>query len=519
MMQVTQAREPLTFLIFWELMGLFSFLLVAFEYHKKSVFSAAWSYLLACEAGGLLIVFMNCWQTGIASSLSVVVLVLGLVAFGLKAGFPGLHTWLPEAHPAAPAPVSAVMSGAMIPLGFLGILRMPLVQAHPEVSGWVLLACGIVAAPAGMLLGCAQDNLKRLLAYSSVENMGVVSMGLGLGILGANSGNHFIAVSGFGGAFLHVINHAMLKGALFLGAGSILRGTGTLSLDALGGLHRRMPATGKYFGVASLALCGLPPGNAFIGEFLIYLAAFNGVLTMPNGPLKIVAGMVALSLALTGGFGAVSYAKAIGAAFLGEPRTKHAENAREVSYGMRFAMLVLLAGSFAVLCIAPLLVVPFAKCLSIDDPAAIAVIQGALWKVTIFSLGVIVAVIFLKWLCRCLPRGKEESTGPTWDCGYARPTAKMAYTGTALAQPVLDWATRLLHLKRHGNAAQGLFPKDASVHLHAEDQANRFVWQPVLQLTRKLADKIHHLQNGSLHLYLLVIIIALLAMLVAAFCL
>lgn len=523
MVWVTLARTPLEFLVAWETMGMMSFALVAFEYHEKSVLRAGWIYLLACHAGAAFLIpaFIfggdGVWAMG--------AVIAGLIGFGLKIGFPLLHVWLPEAHPAAPAPVSAVMSGAMINLGFYGILRMPYAQDPTTLQylGWILLGLGLIGAFGGILFATAQRNLKRLLAYSSIENMGIIGIGFGLGFLGAAYGYTTIAVTAFSGAFLHMLNHAALKSSLFLAAGSVLRSTGTLNMDRMGGLAKRMPKTFLSFLISALSLSGLPPFNGFLGELLIYVAAFlslnAGVNALTGAGLPVL-----LILAMVGGLAAVAYVKALGAVFLGEPRTQAAADAEERPASM---LLPLLIGGFfsCILLFSAPVLLPFFTDLTgtlVKIPAETAqptvqALASILAKTAIFSVFfMVLAGLLLRMRKRDLEK-KEEKVKPTWDCGYAEPTARMEYTGTAFVQPVVDFFSNLLHPVKKVRMDRTLFPKHAEISVETEDAADRTVWKPLFHLYSKAADKVHQLQSGYLHLYVLIMVLALLAMLIWGF--
>ena len=235
-----------------------------------------------------------------------------------------LHVWLPEAHPAAPSHVSAVMSGVMIKTGIYGLLRaLTLLGAPPAWWGWLLVGIGLTSGVLGVLFALAQHDLKRLLAYHSVENIGIIALGLGVGLLGVSAATPALAVLGFAGALLHVVNHAVFKGLLFLGAGAVQHATGTREIDHLGGLLKRMPWTGATFLVGAAAISGLPPLNGFVSEFLIYLGAFHGGAAL-SGANAVASLFVILALALIGGLALACFAKAFGIIFLGEPRSEHA---------------------------------------------------------------------------------------------------------------------------------------------------------------------------------------------------
>ena len=250
------------------------------------------------------------------------IFVLGLIGFGVKAGLVPLHVWLPEAHPAAPSHVSAVMSGVMIKMGIYGLLRMLLFLGDPNPWwGWTLVIIGAVSGILGVLFALAQHDLKRLLAYHSVENIGIIVLGLGLGVLGVCSGNALMATMGFCGGILHVLNHAVFKSLLFMGAGAVQRATGTLQLDRLGGLLKRMPVTGVTFLIGAIAISALPPLNGFVSEFFIYFSSLSSVFSVGQPWAGV---LVLASLAIIGGLAAACFSKAFGIVFLGEPRSEAA---------------------------------------------------------------------------------------------------------------------------------------------------------------------------------------------------
>jgi len=290
---VVVARNGVLFLMSWELMSLASFFLVTLEDEKESVRRAGWIYLIAMHLGTafLLAMFLLLGQNAAsldferlstAAAPSGVFFLLAVIGFGTKAGFIPMHVWLPEAHPAAPSHVSAVMSGVMIKTGIYGLLRILTLLGPPAAWwGWTLVAIGIVSGILGVLYALAQHDLKRLLAYHSVENIGIIALGLGIGVLGISYSNPMMAALGFTGGLLHVVNHALFKSLLFLGAGSVLHATGTGELDRLGGLLKRMPVTGTTFLIGAVAISGLPPLNGFVSEFLIYLGVIAGLGSQP----------------------------------------------------------------------------------------------------------------------------------------------------------------------------------------------------------------------------------------------
>lgn len=509
MLGVVLSPDKLTFLLAWEAMGLASAGLVAFENEDRDARKATWIYLLACHAGACALmlagVLLNRPDAAWGAFLCAV------VGFGLKIGFPPFHVWLPEAHPAAPAPASAVMSGAMIPLGFHGLWRFVLdPQAGFALTpgmGWTVLLLGAAGALGGILFALPQTNLKKLLAFSSVENMGVIALGLGLALLAQDAPGDVAALAG-AGAFVHVLNHAFLKGGLFLGAGSVLRQTGTLNQDQLGGLMKRLPFTGTLFTLNALGLAGLPPLNGFLGEFLIYAAAFRAVKS--GAPALVGAGFLVLAaLALTGGLAAAAYCKAIGATFLGEPRSEAAAQAVETPRRMWIAQLALFLLSFAMIPGT----VHVAHVLTDGASTPLLVPCAALGGAVLVLAG---ALLLARRLC---PRGTVKPSCPTWDCGYHAPTARMAYTATAFTQPLQDLFRTVLRARTHVIPFKGsqYDASDAALVTETDDRALAGFWRPLFTFVARVFQRAHLLQNGSLHLYILLVLVALLALLALAF--
>ena len=520
MMLVTLVQTPLSFLLAWELMGVMSFALVAFEYRSAMTRQAAWIYLLACEAGALcLIGFFAATGKDIPPAMLLTLLIVG---FGLKAGFPLLHIWLPEAHPAAPAPVSAVMSAAMIKLGLYGILRFQsFVNIQDCTIGWTLLFCGLAGSLSGIIAASAQSNLKRLLAYSSIENIGIICIGLGLGFLGMSAGNSMMAAAGFCGALLHLLNHMLLKGALFMLAGTVYKATGTLNMDLMGGLMKRMPRTGWLFTFSGISISGIPPFNGFIGEFLIYAAAYYGITGGAGTPVFFSSLLTMIVLALVGGIAAGAFAKAIGGVFLGEPRTQEAADAQSAPLSMDLPpfiftllslTLVFFAGSVCKY-LAPVLTEALA--LPQDSLARpVAELAGLVCKLSTFALilcGIFAVLLILRGI---LMRNREITVRGTWDCGYAAPDARMEYTGTAFTQPLSDFFHRFTGWEKEVQPPRGYFPEAASIRISTADPAVRRFWAPIFRAFGTAAVKVRILQSGLLHFYILIMAAALILMLV-----
>ncbi len=512
MLMVTLSSTPISFLLAWEVMGMASFALVVFDRESAVSRKAGWIYLAACHAGAALLMLYFLYPD--CGGVSAFFLLAG---FGLKIGFPLLHVWLPEAHPAAPAPVSALMSGAMIELGFFGIFQFAsLGNFSGAVLGWSLLTLGIVGAFGGIIFALAQHNLKKLLAYSSIENMGLISIASGLWILGIFYNKPAIAGAACAGTILHILNHALLKGGLFLCAGSVLKSCGTLNMDKMGGLMHRAPATGTAFTLHALSLCGLPPFNGFVSEFLIYLSAFAAV-TSGNGILIAAGTVVLVIVALTGGLAAAALAKAVGAAFLGEPRSESAKNAGEVPLMMTLAQFALLILAVMLVCLTPELLSFIASVCSgfPEIQSETASLKGILSKISVVSVVFTAFMALVLLLCRIKGRGSTRQSC-TWDCGYVHPDPRMEYTATAFTQPLSDLFSPVLKTEKKLTPVKSYFPDRASFEEKVSDGGIKRFWEPLFSAFTVMAEKIHRLQSGFLHFYILVIVTALILMLAVA---
>jgi len=528
MVLVVLAHNGVLFLLAWETMALSSYFLVTFEDEQDTVRHAGWTYLVASHLGTafLLVLFVLLGRGGsldfdhFSSANAGALFLLALVGFGTKAGFMPLHVWLPEAHPAAPSHVSALMSGVMIKMGIYGLLRtLTFLGPPPPWWGRLLIAIGLTSGVFGVLLALAQHDLKRLLAYHSVENIGIIALGLGVGLLGVSGGSSALIVLGFGGALLHVLNHALFKGLLFLGAGSVLHGAGTREIDHLGGLAKRMPWTATTFLVGAVAISGLPPLNGFVSEFLIYLGAVNGVTQHAPGAVPLLATIA--GLALIGGLATACFTKAFGVVFLGQPRSEHAAHAHEAGAAMRWPMALLAAGCVLIGFCAPLALRPLAGMLHLVSGLAPPVISeqlaGAAGPLRFLVAGSVVflaLVAALAWLRHRLLAGRTVAQSVTWDCGYAQPSARMQYTASSFAQPLMTLFAPLLRTRRTLAAPEGYFPRAASLTTATPDAARVALYEPAFSGVAWVLARLRWLQHGRIQLYVLYIALTLLVLLV-----
>jgi hydrogenase-4 component B len=470
------AGDALTFLMTWEGMTLASYVLVVSDDRDGENARAGLLYMVMAHGGTalLIVAFLALTERAgafdfpalriAAASLDpatrTTLFFLAFAGFATKAGVVPLHVWLPRAHPAAPSHVSALMSGVMLKVAIYGMLRFafdllaPGAGPLPPSWGWTVIVVGTTSAVLGVLYALQQHDLKRLLAFHSVENIGIILIGVGLAmLLWRAEGEHgALATVALTAALLHTINHAAFKGLLFLGAGSILSRTHVRNIEELGGLARRMPWTAGLFLLGAIAISALPPLNGFVSEWLTFQALLGGAGNFA-GPAGLVVVFAAAMLALTGGLAAACFVKAFGVTFLGRPRTPHAEHAIEAPPSM-IAGMVWLAAACVVLGVLPgyvirLLDAPTA--LLLRGPAASAVVtaRGPLvlstaltstgTPATTISMTMIAALLIaltaMAWALRRGLRRAPVRIAPTWTCGMS-PTARFDYTATAFAKPL-----------------------------------------------------------------------------------
>ena len=528
---VCLARNAVLFLIAWEIMALASFFLVAFENENPQVRRASWIYMVATHLGTacLLPMFLifgayagsldfNRFAHSLPPHMASICFILALIGFGTKAGIIPFHVWLPEAHPAAPSHVSALMSGIMIKTGIYGIVRMLTFLGFPPLWwGWLVLAIGIISGVLGVLFALAQHDLKGLLAYHSVENIGIIMMGLGVGLIGWSAGVPSVAILGMAGGLLHVVNHAMFKGLLFLGAGSVFQAAHTREIDHLGGLIKKMPYTGACFLVGAVAISGLPPLNGFLSEFLIYLGSLRGAISMGADVAVPLIGAVA-GLALIGGLAAACFTKAFGIVFLGEPRSQAAANAHESRPLMVAPMLLLAAGCLVAgllgMYIVPAMSGVVSGILGFDAGHELKIAGGYLGSITTASIVLLLLVAGLALLRRFLLAGRQVVSAVTWDCGYAAPSSRMQYSASSFAQPITDLFKMVLRTEKRLQLSEQYFPAAGAFKTHTLDAGFEKIYRPLFEGVKYLFARCSVLQHGSMHLYVLYIVITLLGLLV-----
>jgi formate hydrogenlyase subunit 3/multisubunit Na+/H+ antiporter MnhD subunit len=528
MVLVVAAREALVLLVGWEAITLTSFLLVSFEHEQAEVRRAGWIYLVAGHLGAaflvalLVLLMRQAGATDFAAFqhmpqpdpwLAAGLAALALLACGVKAGLVPLHVWLPEAHAAAPSHMSALMSGASIKIGLYGLLR--LLTFLPPAPWWgpALIVIGFVGAAFGISQALAQRDLKRALAYSSIENVGLILVGLGTAYWGIALGSPAVAALGALAAGFHLWSHVLMKGLLFLCAGSVLHGAGTRNLEALGGLLRRMPWTGAMLLFGAVAIAGLPPLNGFIGEWLLLRGLFAGALARGGSPA--VAALLGVgALAFIGALAALCFVRLSGIALLGNARSESAGRAHESPAGLLLPIAFLVAGSAALslrpsIALAP--VTAFAG--QLFGPQVAAQVQALSPSLaTLGSVSTAIAAALGVLGTALAMRVRRPAAAPTWDCGYAASSARMQYTASSFAQLATSMVVPPSLAPRVKAARpRGLFPSPGVFHSEEADPITASWYEPFFTRWADRFARLRWLQQGALQTYLFYILAAAVA--------
>lgn len=525
---LTVAGHSLLFLVGWEVMALAAFFCLSVDHREEEVRRSGYVYLAATHLGtlclfgafALLAVLAGSFAFPGAGGLATgptasAAFLLALVGFGVKAGLVPVHAWLPGAHAGAPSHVSAMMSGVLIKTGVYGIVRFASFFGDPPLWwGILVVAIGLVSAVLGVVWAMGQHDLKRLLAYHSVENIGIIVTGLGVALVGRTLGRPELLALGLAGALLHVWNHAAFKGLLFLGAGAVIHGSGTREIDRLGGLAKRMPRTAFWFLVGAVAICGLPPLNGFVSELFLYMAALDAA-AVPTAPgLAVI--LVAPGLATVGALAVACFTKAYGAVFLGLPRTEHATAGHEPGATMRLPLAALGVACIAIGLAGPLLAFPLDRAIHAFAGTALPPVAG-LAPLGAVSLGglAIYAVVGLLALY-LVHRSRGAGVTGTWDCGYAAPSARMQYTASSFAAFPLSLFSRAAAPHRVASLPEGPFPRPGRFESHLpEPVLERFVG-PLVQRVLRVFGSLRWVQQGQLQVYLAYLGLALVAVLLWA---
>lgn len=542
MYAVVLSGNIITFLISWETMSVVSYFLVTFDRNKKSA-KAGLIYAVMTHIGTAFIIVlflmlyrqtgrmdfpgMKALMTQLPEDIKSVIFIFSVIGFGTKAGIIPLHTWLPKAHPAAPSNISALMSGVMIKTGIYGFVRisMDILGQGPNWWGIMIIVIGAVSSILGVLYALMEHDIKRLLAYHSVENIGIILLGLGASMMFRSDGLYTLSAIALIAGLYHTVNHALFKSLLFLGAGSVMHATHTKNMEDLGGLIKSMPYTTFTFLIGSVSICALPPFNGFVSEWLTYQSLILGFQSA-SITAKIISPLGGAALALTGALAAACFVKAFGIAFLGTPRSVRAEHAKESSPSMIIGMAIL-----ATLCLA-FGVVPGAVINMLSTPAFLLTgsygispgnwfiylgeTMAALSPVSILVTMIVMSVASVLFVMSV--GGRKKSTyGDSWDCGMPALTPRMQYSATAFTKPIRLIFKKIYLPRRELKVSYTVKPFFVRAMKYSGEITpffEKYLYDPVTIFIRKFAGKARLLQSGSLQLYLGYILVTLILLLI-----
>lgn len=532
MLCVVCVRNIFAFLVIWEIMSLASFFLVIFEDDKKEVLSAGIKYLIYMHISVLFIIaafaimainaggydFFDIHRMFIENPyLKDIVFLLAFVGFGTKAGFVPMHNWLPDAHPAAPSHVSAVMSAVMIKTGIYGILRvLQLIDRPTLLIGYTVLFVSVITALYGIIYAVNQKDIKKLLAYSSVENIGLIGIGMSVIIFGSIYDLSLITIIGTVGCFLHILNHSIFKSLLFMGAGSVYLKTHTKNMEQLGGLIKKMPCTAIFFLFAAVAICAFPPLNGFVSEFMIYSGLFY-MLNINNSTLFIPVILAIASLAFVGTLVILAMSKVYSITFLGLPRSEQAEKVKfDVEKSMLIPMGIMATLTVLIGVASPFVcsLLPLSTFFKITDDffydVVSIVLVLAIISVIVLAFSLFIAVLY--FIKKFLIKNSQQHV--TWGCGYDKGNNHIQYTASSYASPFSSILTPLFKKIFDVKKPKGLFPKDAHYNSDVEDVEEAYIINPIIKFDEKFLSKFERLQDGNIQHYILYGLIFLILVLV-----
>ncbi len=529
----------LIFLVSWEIMSLTSFFLVVYEGDKEENQKAGIIYLIMTHIATafltvafiILYTYTGSFDIGLVNNQmpslakNAVFLCL-LIGFGTKAGIIPLHIWLPYAHPAAPSNVSALMSGIMIKTAIFGMIRFILGSLGTQYEWWgiIMLVIGAVSTILGVAYAFMEQNIKRLLAYCSIENIGIILIGLGLSSYAYSKGHTALASLSLMASLLHVLNHALYKGILFLGAGAIQYSVHTKNIEKLGGLIKKMPYTSIFFLIASLAISAIPPFNGFVSEWLTYQSLFNIIgISIPGVRLIIIVTVAALAMA--GALAAASFVKCFGISFLGLPRSDEAKEAKEVPKSM-LAGMGLLSLSCLIIGLFPILVLKLLDkvTLGIFGASVLPDMKGAfsfiyyplkagvnsVSPIAALTAGIILTVIVFLFV-RFAGRQSKERKYNTWDCGFRNLNSRMQYSATGFSKPLRIVLRAIFRPTRELQIEEGsspYYPKSMHYVVTTQSVFEKYLYIPLTTFFTRSTKKVRGaVQTGSIHTYLIYIFI------------
>ncbi len=526
MLLVVMIRDGLAFLIVWEIMSISSFFLVLFESEKKETIKIGFNYLIQMHIGlvlimsGFLLAFLQSNAAfgfeGVASFFTMhqplLVFFLFFLGFGIKAGFIPLHTWLPHAHPAAPSHVSGIMSGVMVKLGIYGIIRIALLlQTDHLLVGEIIIIISILTGIFGILNASMHRDFKKMLAYCTIENIGIIGIGIGLFLVGKGLNNPPIMVIGLIGALLHTLNHSLFKSLLFYAAGSVYQQTHTRDMESLGGLIHQMPQTASLFLIGSLAIGGLPPLNGFVSEFIIYTGLID-CLSQPGLIHSTLIMLTLASLALIGGLSLLTFTKTFGVVFLGNPRKKLHHTPNEVKLSMRIpqyiiVIVILSIGLFPQLFFFQLLgiVTSIVPSVSNSDLTMFYPMLNLIGTIGFYSTIFLLLIVAIYFIRKLITQQKSITINSTWGCGYVAPANTMQYTGKSYSKSLSKLLNFIVSERKVYPEIEvnNVFPTERSYQSHYLDFFEKTFLKPITNRLLYSMNYFVFIQNGKTHFYVL----------------
>jgi hydrogenase-4 component B len=518
-------QNSVAFLIMWELMSFSSLILVIFEYHKGKTLKAGINYLVQMHIGLTMLTTAFIW-VGISQNSfdfnaihsffkthsNLWLFALLFSGFAVKAGFIPLHSWLPHAHPAAPSHISGVMSGVIVKLGIYGIFRMiTYLTGDFQIIGEVVLILSLITGLFGIINSAVHRDFKKMLAYCTIENIGIIGIGIGLGIIGLGKGNNLLVVLGFGGALLHTLNHSLFKSLLFFSAGSVYLKTHTRDMEKLGGLIKRMPQTAWLFLIGALAVGGLPPFNGFISEFVIYKGLISGIIS--SGVYHSTLLVIALSgLAIIGGVSLLVFTKAFGTIFLGNARSPYSQQPVEVPYGMLvpqylIALVMLIIGVFPLFFFQQAIntVSSAFSNFNVENAFALESTSILLSDIGKYSFTLLVLIIVLLIIRKFLSSNQVINSFNTWGCGYISPDNRMQYTGKSYSKALGKLLGFILTERKKYNEISPveIFPEKRKHSSHYTDFFENRIIDKILNQVNYFMNLFQFVQNGRTQMYIL----------------
>ena len=523
---ICAVQNGFVFLLLWEVMALAVFILVIFDHHKQETIKAGINYLIQSHISIVFIMLgfiyvaykTNSYRfdaiadfSGHQSTLAGTALFLCFfIGFAIKAGFVPFHTWLPYAHPASPTHVSGIMSGIVIKIGIYGILRMLLlIKTDYTTIGYIILFISLITGIYGVMLAIVQHNLKKLLAYHSIENIGIIGIGIGIGCIGLGSTNKWMAILGFTGALLHTLNHSLFKSLLFYSSGNVLQAAHTVNIEKLGGLMKRMPQTAVLFLIAAIAICGLPPLNGFISEFVILGGLYNWLYSASL--LSLIAIVFSIGgLVFIGGLALLCFTKAYSIVFLGNPRELNNSEIHETGFWQLFPMYLTVSLMIVIGLFPSLFISILQKPVNLFTHHIVFNLNlikvGALDSLKVVNwlfLGMILFVAALYLLRKLITRKRVISTDITWGCGYKGSTGKMQYSAGSFVRSYSKLAKPVLDIEKNEVEIAEIFPDVKYYKTEPYDKIERLIIDKPLKLIHRLTDMFTFLQNGHLQRYIL----------------